>query len=883
MEEPQRRAVRGVNHVVAAGDSPGTVVLVPRAAIGHLVLVGAGGHGEDPGPQPGGLVQGQRGLGAVGLPVAGAPHRRVVAAGDGDQVSARLLPAGGRRESEVLAHPHQCGVTRRGGGALQHCPHLERGADRLRGDVGVDAWGVVLGDADGGPIGAGREGAHRERRLGPAVLVDRRGKRERVPGDGRAIGHVQLHAPRAGRNCPVRLQHDAGERGHGDGDHPVRIRSDPATAEEGCVDGRWGEGGDVDTLVAGRVVERHQVLDLLVAVDAGERVDAWPGGGEALVLGAIGKGGMRSAQSSEFRDALIEHGVGVVAVRRAERLPAQQRLGGVGVHLRGEHVLAGGLVAAGADEALLVAVVDDRLATDQVHQLVCQDGALLPLVGVLHEVADAAHVVVAEERRKGGGRGVGGQVQVVALEQAGQAGGGEPLGEVGGGGLEGEVQRGVHVGASHVGRELGGIGVVDLAEHEEVRVHFCGVLLDGGGPLLPELEVHMLDGVDAEAVDAHVHPGGVDVHHAVHHPGVFRHEVVQTDEVAQGDGLTRPRRVAPVVVEGHVVEPVGCLGDLVATLRGVGEGDGRVEFGPVRGACQLGDVDDVAGRVLVGGGGHGDVALRAFRVLDAVGGVVGDDVEVDLHAPLMGRFRQRGQRVVAPEVRVDGGEVGDPVAVVAGRHAVGGLLHRAVGERRREPDGGGAEALDVVELVHEARDVAAVVEPRVGGVEAVVKAVPGDAAGVIGGVTVGEAVGHGEVEVLHVALAHGGLLDGPVLGHVHAAGQRLRPGDPDALCGGVVGEGQRHVDGQVQDGVAAGIVVGAERRVEGAIEGDLELLSSGRHRVLPGEDAAVRRRLREFRRLAVGLPVAGAPQFGLERARHHHLSLCRRCGCGGAW
>ena len=55
----------------------------------------------------------------------------------------------------------------------------------------------------------------------------------------------------------------------------------------------------------------------------------------------------------------------------------------VRVDLRREHVLAGVLVAAVADEALLVAVVHDRLATREVHQRVREEVAREQLVVTL--------------------------------------------------------------------------------------------------------------------------------------------------------------------------------------------------------------------------------------------------------------------------------------------------------------------------------------------------------------------------------------------------------------------------------------------------------------------------------------------------------------------
>ena len=76
-----------------------------------------------------------------------------------------------------------------------------------------------------------------------------------------------------------------------------------------------------------------------------------------------------------------------------------------------------------------------------------------------------------------------------------------------------------------------------------------------------------------------------------------------------------------------------------------------------------------------------------------------------------------GEVGVGAEVRVDLGEVGDPVAVVAGRRPVL-ELDGLVLEDRGQPDRVGAEALDVVEPRAQAGQVAAVVEALAGRVEA---------------------------------------------------------------------------------------------------------------------------------------------------------------------
>ncbi len=147
-------------------------------------------------------------------------------------------------------------------------------------------------------------------------------------------------------------------------------------------------------------------------------------------------------------------------------------------------------------------------------------------------------------------------------------------------------------------------------------------------------------------------------------------------------------------------------------------------------------------------GALGEVAVGLLLVVDDVGGVVGDDVEEDLHALGVGLVDEGLEVLVGAEVRVDLGEVGDPVSVVAGRRVLAAALHGLVLEDRRQPDGGGAEPLDVVELLGEALEVAALVEALVGGVVAVGEARTGQSAAVVPGVPVGETVRQDEVELL---------------------------------------------------------------------------------------------------------------------------------------
>nr|WP_233354229.1 hypothetical protein [Phycicoccus elongatus] len=128
--------------------------------------------------------------------------------------------------------------------------------------------------------------------------------------------------------------------------------------------------------------------------------------------------------------------------------------------------------------------------------------------------------------------------------------------------------------------------------------------------------------------------------------------------------------------------------------------------------------------------------------------MVGDDVEEDLHALLVGGVDEGLHFGVGAQVRVDLGEVGDPVAVVTRRFLAGLALDRLVLEARRQPDGRRAHALDVVEFLRDAGKVTTVVERLVAGVEAGREFAAGQAAVVVGGVAVGEAVGHDEVEAL---------------------------------------------------------------------------------------------------------------------------------------
>jgi hypothetical protein len=93
----------------------------------------------------------------------------------------------------------------------------------------------------------------------------------------------------------------------------------------------------------------------------------------------------------------------------------------VRVDLAREHVLSGVLVSSVADETLLVAVVHDGLSAGQVHQrmgeFVTLQQRLRVLLDVGQEFTDAAHVVIAQESRRGIHVGIGVGVVIVRREK----------------------------------------------------------------------------------------------------------------------------------------------------------------------------------------------------------------------------------------------------------------------------------------------------------------------------------------------------------------------------------------------------------------------------------------------------------------------------------
>ncbi len=390
------------------------------------------------------------------------------------------------------------------------------------------------------------------------------------------------------------------------------------------------------------------------------------------------------------------------------------------------------------------------------------------------EPADAAHVVVAEEGRQRGRVAVGVGVVVVARVELGEPRRpGSAAAERARRLLEGEVQRGVQPAARGVTAGHGGVAGVHLAEHEEALVAELGrVAVQGGGEALPELHVDVLGRVDPEAVDSGVtDPRLVDVGHPPDDLGALGPQVVEAGEVAVLVGLAAAEGgVAPVVVHRRVVEPGGGLHPLLRDRR-VRERV-RVDLGEGVLARVVAVVERPAVDVDVRVGGLGPVGVGLLLVVDDVRGVVGDDVEEDLHPALVRLADELLHLRVGAEVRVDRGEVGDPVAVVPGR-GVGPLaLDRPVLERGGQPDRRAAEILDVVQLADQTGEVAALVEALVGGVESGAEPVAREPALVVAGVAVGEPVGHREVEPLARQTGAQGIPRQVLVGGVRLAAQR---------------------------------------------------------------------------------------------------------------
>ena len=381
-----------------------------------------------------------------------------------------------------------------------------------------------------------------------------------------------------------------------------------------------------------------------------------------------------------------------------------------------------------------------------------------------HEIREAPVVVIADEGRELPRRPRAALVEGIPLEEPGQN-----LGPLRAG--DGRAHRRRKSEIEHRGQpvdprvdgERPGVRALAVGLTEDMEVGNAPRLRareHGRHEGLPELRVHVLRGVDAEAVDpVLVDPGAVDVDESLEHPRVLGHQIVEPEEVAEGRALAAEGRVAAVVVVDRVVEPIGNLEVLVAPrhVRGVGVVGARepceVLGGLVRRVVsEEPAVDRLAAETAaplirelgvraIGAAGH-----RALAVGDHIRGVVDDDVEVELHAARVHRVCEGAEVVVGSKVRIHAGEVRDPVAVVAGGLPPLRPLNGLVPEDRRYPDRARSELLDVVEPRDQALEIPAVVEALVGGIEAGREAVAPEAAAIVGRISVLEAIGQEEID-----------------------------------------------------------------------------------------------------------------------------------------
>src|SRR5205807_4667852 len=189
-----------------------------------------------------------------------------------------------------------------------------------------------------------------------------------------------------------------------------------------------------------------------------------------------------------------------------------------------------------------------------------------------------------------------------------------------------------------------------LAEEEETAAQ---LLAGAAAMLLPEFVADVLDGVEAEAVDARA---------------------------------LRPAQLR-VEQELHDVAPLG---------------------------LEVGKAADAAGEVVAAAQTERGVAQPVLRlgigqVMAAVAAVVVNDVEQHLDAARVAGLDERAEILRSAEARIEPAEVVGPVAVV-GPVGEADLVDVAVDvlDQRIDPDGGDAERRDLVELCAQALEVAAV-------------------------------------------------------------------------------------------------------------------------------------------------------------------------------
>lgn len=216
-------------------------------------------------------------------------------------------------------------------------------------------------------------------------------------------------------------------------------------------------------------------------------------------------------------------------------------------------------------------------------------------------------------------------------------------------------------------------GVGDFAKHQEIGfAQGRRLLAHGPQPVRPEIAFHMPHGVDAKSIAIrffHELLKGVGERDADF--GQFRLEIVQGVELAND----RFYRIVPVPDLAPVMEPVEAI-------------EGRR-----RNAIGIDPAQRVTRAVLA--------KARPTRVIAGGDGaeVIEHDIEDDVEAVFVRGFGQVAQAREAAELRADGGEIERAVTMPG----AGGVID----EHRRDPNRGGAQVLDVIEMLFNPLEIAA--------------------------------------------------------------------------------------------------------------------------------------------------------------------------------
>ena len=338
------------------------------------------------------------------------------------------------------------------------------------------------------------------------------------------------------------------------------------------------------------------------------------------------------------------------------------------------------------------------------------------LVGFRERAADehreSTGVVIADEGRQGARLGRAAFVQWIAEEQSlppfGALLARERLERSG---TEGEVEHRRIFVDPRVDRQRARLHriLIDFAEDVEIgnSARFRPGL-HGGDERLPEFGIDVLGGIDPETVDAEpVNPASEHLDQSSDDPRVLSIEIVESGEIAIGRAFAIPFTVAAIVVPDRVVEP----GRNLDAFFGLGNRHliGKIRVGEARiigGTAIAVAVEAGIDRRTVGPAATlirivCDRAVaacldRAALILNHVCSVIGDDVHIDLHATRMRRIDQGLEVGIGAEMRINLGEIGHPIAVITGRFLARRTLHRLVLENRRDPDGGDAHALQII-------------------------------------------------------------------------------------------------------------------------------------------------------------------------------------------